>query len=97
MQPNFRAMLEEMPYPDVHPPYQEFTLERVGNLWVLDPIVLGDGARTYQVFDTIGRWLGAVTMPTQFRPTGIGPDYVLGIRWDEDLVEHVQLYLLLKP
>ena len=48
------------------------------------------------MFDVTGMWLGAVTMPTQFVPTDIGPDYVLGIRWDEDLVEHVQLYPLLK-
>jgi len=101
MAPNFRAMfdamLEEMPYPDVHPSYQEITSDRAGNLWVLDPIVLGNGARTYHVFDTTGSWLGPVKMPMQFKPTDIGSNYVLGIGWDEDLVEHVQLYPLLRP
>jgi len=98
--PNFRAMFEamidEMPYPDVHPPYQDFIVDRDGNVWVLDPMAEPDGAPTYQVFDAAGIWLGTVTAPEQFRPTDIGSDYVLGVWLDMDLIEHVRLYPLLK-
>jgi len=99
--PNFRAMFEamidEMPYPEVHPPYQDFIVDRDGNVWVLDPMAEFDDAHTYQVFDSAGMWLGAVTAPEQFRPTDIGSDYVLGVWLDMDLIEHVRLYPLLKP
>ena len=99
--PNFRAMLEamidEMPYPDVHPPYQDFIVDHGGNVWVLDPMAEFDGAPTYQVFDSAGIWLGTVTAPEQLRPSDIGSDYVLGVWLDGDLVEHVRLFPLLKP
>ena len=62
-----------------------------------NPETPGDDTRRYQVFDTTGQWLGAVTMPERFRPTDIGPDYVLGICQDEDDIEYIRLYPLLKP
>jgi hypothetical protein len=36
-------------------------------------------------------------MPRQFHPTNIGPGYVVGIWWDEDLAEYLRLPPLLKP
>jgi hypothetical protein len=93
----FEAMLEEMPYPATHPAYAEFTLDRVGNLWVQDPELPDDHTRRYHVFDPTGQWLGAIAMPSGFEPTDIGPDYVLGIWRDVDEIEYVRLYPLLKP
>jgi hypothetical protein len=92
----FDAMLEEMPYPATHPAYSGFTLDREGNLWVQDPEIPGDDTRRYQVFDTTGQWLGAIAMPERVEPTDIGADYVLSIWQDEDDIEYVRLYPLLK-
>ena len=93
----FEAMLEEMPYPATHPAYSGFTLDREGNLWVQDHDIPGDNTRRYQVFDTTGQWLGTVAMPERVEPTDIGPDYVLGVWRDDDEIEYVRLYPLLKP
>ena len=51
----------------------------------------------WRVFDRTGRWSGTVTMPARFNPMDIGSDYVLGLWRDEDDVEHVRLYRLMKP
>ncbi|NNG17412.1 MAG: hypothetical protein HKM89_13115 [Gemmatimonadales bacterium] len=92
----FEAMLEEMPYPATHPAYSEFTLDRAGYLWVQGFEFPDDNIHRYQVFDITGQWLGAVEMPEGLEPTDIGPDYVLGIWRDEDEIEYVRLYPLVK-
>jgi hypothetical protein len=49
------------------------------------------------VFDPAGVYLGDVEMPERFRVFQIGADFVLGQWRDEDDVEHVRLYPLIKP
>ena len=51
----------------------------------------------WSVFDVEGFFLGRVTMPHEFSPLDIGPDYVLGLWRDEDDVEHVRMYELIEP
>jgi hypothetical protein len=45
------------------------------------------------VFDSRGRWLGDVSMPTGFQPFEIGTDYVTGIM-RTDGVNQVVIYEL---
>jgi hypothetical protein len=49
------------------------------------------------VFSPEGEWLGEVTMPRAVTPLEIGADYVLGLRFDEMDVEHVQILGIRKP
>lgn len=71
--------------------------DRRGNLWVENYPAPGTSMNFWSVFDVEGFFLGRVTMPHEFSPLDIGPDYVLGLWRDEDDVEHVRMYELIEP
>ncbi len=95
--------LRDDPYASEVPAYSRIIADRAGRLWVREPHLADAPAggelamgslvpSVWSVFDPDGRWLGDVTMPAHFRPTDIGPDYVLGIAADSDGVETVVRY-----
>jgi hypothetical protein len=58
-----------------------------GSIWVLDYTAPYQGPDSASVFSHDGKFLGAVSLPPHFRPTEVGPDYVIGTatRADGDL------------
>lgn len=87
----------DLPIPETKPAFGgQIKVDVNGHLWVLE---LNDpGADpSWSVFDADGVWLGVVTLPSGFTPMDIGTDYVLGLWRDEDDVEHVRMYELVKP
>jgi hypothetical protein len=99
--PQLRARIERMfiaaRYAPVFPPYFYLRTDEPGSLWVQEyaPTV-GEG-RVWSVFDPEGIYLGDVEMPDRFRVYQIGADFVLGQWRDEDDVEHVRRYGIIKP
>jgi len=106
----FIQTLEESPLPAVFPAFDPedrdergwrvgtpMIVDAEGNLWVLEYRPPGDHVPVWSVFDEGGRLLGEVIVPTQFRITEIGKDYVLGWWSDESDVPHVMSYPLIKP
>lgn len=97
--PERRRELEEhlasWPHAEMLPWISAILVDRGGRVWAreyrppFDPSPVAWG-----VFDAGGRWLGRVEMPAAFRPTEIGPDFVLGIERDELGVEYVRRYEL---
>jgi hypothetical protein len=92
------------------PAFSTIVADRAGNVWVRrydyraefrtpgrvrmeTPVV----ATRWDVFDGQGRWLTTMTLPARFAPLEIGDDYMAGLSRDDDEVEHVQLYRLVKP
>jgi hypothetical protein len=67
------------------------------NLWVQDYVTVVDSVTGWTVFDREGAWLGVLHWPTAFRPEEIGADYVLGVYRNQDDVESVRRYPLIKP
>lgn len=51
----------------------------------------------WDVFNQQGAWVCTVELPSSFTPLDIGGDYVAGLWRDDDDVEHVRVYRLLKP
>jgi len=91
-----RALWGAIPLPDRLPAYEQLLLDRAGNLWVAEYLVLEE-TPTWQVFAPDGRWLGTVATPADGRIMDIGEDYVLGVWRDEMGVETVRMYGLVKP
>lgn len=52
----------------------------------------GDSAESWQVHAADGALLATADLPARFEIHQVGPDYILGRHWDNDDVEHIQLY-----
>lgn len=94
--------LLELAMPETMPAYNTLLVDDERDLWVGAPnAVYGiapEGAeRRWDVFAPDGTFLGRVTHDARFQPTHIGADFVLGIARDEDGVEQVRMYRLIKP
>jgi len=94
--------VRESPWAEENPAFSQFIVDRGGRLWVReahwqDAIAAGSlldspaVPSVWSVFDSRGRWLGDVSMPTGFLPFEIGTDYVAGIL-RADGVNHVTIY-----
>jgi hypothetical protein len=96
MNPRAKAFWTPIPLPDQLPAYEQLILDRAGNLWIAEYLVL-DETPLWQVFAPDGHWLGSVETPPGGRVSEIGHDYVLGTWKDEMGVETVRMYALEKP
>lgn len=96
--------VRESPWAETNPAFSQFIVDRSGRLWVReahwqDAIAAGSlvdvpaVASVWSVFESRGRWLGDVRMPSGFLPFEIGADYVTGIL-RTDGVNHVAIYEL---
>jgi hypothetical protein len=56
----------------------------------------GDPRLTWSVFSEDGVYLASANTPPSVRIVDVGSDYVLGLRHDEDEVEYVQMFRLIK-
>jgi hypothetical protein len=87
-----RAQLGSLPLPDFFPPHGGLRGDDMNYLWVEDFQRPGAEKRSWNVFDPEGALVGRVDLPDRFNPTEFGPDYVLGLGWDELNVEYVKMY-----
>lgn len=89
-----RAQLGSLPLPDHFPPHANLLADAQDYLWVEDYQRPGAENRAWNIFDPVGALVGRVVLPQRFNPTEIGPDYVLGLGWDEMNVEYLRMYAL---
>ena len=87
----------DMPLPETFPAYSGIVVSVEDYLWMREYDLPGNEANNWSVFDAEGTLLGTLGLPPRFRPLDIGPDYILGVWRDEDDVEHVRMYDLVKP
>lgn len=97
MRTQLENRIKEAPYPERLAWYSGLTMDDYGYLWVESPRLPGDFQYVFSVFGADGYWACDVTMPERFRPTHIALDHVTGIWMDEDDVEYVRVYELIKP
>ena len=84
-------------FPRTLPAFARLAADRLGNLWVLETSPSeSDGAR-YAVHDRNGRYLGTVATPRGVTVLELGSDYMIGLWKNEDEVEFVRVYSLIKP
>lgn len=95
--PGVRQEVEAMPVPDTKPGYGGLLADEGGNLWVGEWASSPHLPEKWDVLDSDGHWLGAVSTPDRFFPYCVGSDWILGVEWDDLDVEYVVLYPLRKP
>jgi hypothetical protein len=87
-----KSEMRNAPYAEHVPAFSQFLVSTAGELWARSPNLIdaqADGElnrvplrpSTWSVFDTEGQWLTDVSLPAGFKPTDIGPDYILGVQF----------------
>jgi hypothetical protein len=95
------------PFAASFPAYGWITGGRDGELWVGDFVleqhtrpywepVPASAMRRWNVFDRDGGWLATIDIPARFAIKETGRDYVLGVTRDDDGVESVIMYRILR-
>lgn len=95
-QPRLERILARLPIPATFPAHGRMLVDAESNLWVAAYHRPGDDRPVWNVFDPRGRWLGPVTTPGRLRVTAIGGGIVLGVGRDEQDVEKVLVYQLVR-
>lgn len=103
-------LLEQTAYAEQLPFFGTILADAAGNLWLqrfdYRSVFFTPGpvrtqtmavASKWDVIDDAGRWITTVDLPARFTPVEIGVDYIAGLARDEDDVEQVRVYRLLKP
>ena len=91
------AALDQAPWPERLPAFDEVLADADGNLWVLDYGVRRDQPGTWNVFSVEGRWLATVTTPARFRVEQVGRDWILGVGRGPGAEEGVRMYRIVRP
>ena len=89
-------MLEQAPYPKQMPPFTDFKVDSDGNLWTQDSRAPAARAARWTVFSPDGRLRGSIQLPAELTVREIGRDWLLATVLDDDQVEHVRVYALVK-
>ncbi|MCL4865466.1 MAG: hypothetical protein KJZ47_06195 [Gemmatimonadales bacterium] len=91
-----RDAVAALPAPATRPAYSQLLVDESGHVWLAPYRGRSESGipMPWQVFDADGDWLGEVQIPERVRVKRIGADYVLGVRPDQDDVEHLQLLRL---
>ncbi len=90
-------LFAEIPVPATMPFFDALLADADGNLWVRAYAPRETEPRSWSVFDSAGRWLGEVTVPARLRLLEIGTEHVLAVATDQDDVERLVRYRLIKP
>jgi hypothetical protein len=92
-----RQYLGALPLPETFPPLGALMADALDHLWVQDFEKLWEAPAPWSVFDPDGVLVARLTLPESFNPFEIGPDYILGVGWDEMQVEYLRMYSLERP
>ncbi len=88
--------MEALPAPKTRPACSDLLVDSEGAVWLGAfeqgrTQLLRPSEGEWRVFGAEGAWLGSVRFPARFTVYEIGRDYVLGRRYDDQDVEHVQV------
>lgn len=90
----YQAQTGMMTPVEFFPAFGDVTSDPAGSLWVQEYPLPGEEDNVWTVFDSEGRIQGFVETPLGLDVFEIGEDYVLGMTFDENDVERVQLWSL---
>jgi hypothetical protein len=92
----FLLRLKQTPFPKLKPAYAGLLAGPQGSIWVRRYAEPDRSAPVdFEVFDSTGRWLGGVRMPSGFDPSRITTGAVVGTWKDANHVQHVRVYRLI--
>jgi hypothetical protein len=98
-QAEVRSHFAQLSAAEQTPAHSAMAFDRSGNLWAENYRFPWDSLarRTWAVYARTGEWLGDVEYPRALRVFEIGDDLVAGIERDDDGVEYVRIYRIVRP
>lgn len=92
-----RRMHEVQPVSDVFPAYSQILTSRAGTLLIQEYSRPSEAPEArWFVFDSTGRLVGRFTAPPTLRVLEVGEDYLLGTTRDQDDLEEVRLFSIVR-
>ena len=91
-----QAVLQELKAPTRFPLVDAIRADVSGHLWIKTYDNFSTATATWLVVTETGKAVAAIAMPRALDVREIGADYVLGIASDDDGVQHVVLYDLIR-
>ena len=88
------ALDEGAYYPHVPATSEDVIVDALGNTWLGHYHYPGAITERWEVFDSVGVWLGSVATPTRFEVHEIGSDRIIGVSRDEFDVPFVEVLRL---
>jgi hypothetical protein len=86
-----------MPEPPEHLPFIDaIMIDIPGNVWVRRYVIPTDQTQEWWVYSRDGSLIAALETSSRLRITEVGEDYVLGVFRDEDDIQRVHRYQLVK-
>ena len=93
----YEDFITSLPLPESKPAYGRLVVDASEHLWISEAFIPGlTTPARWSVFDSDAGLLGDVDFPENFDVYEIGHDYVLGCWKNDDGVEYVRLYELIK-
>lgn len=90
--PAVAAVLDQMP-PIPPGAYRFIKVADGGRVWAqVRTAAPVDSATPWRVYGPTGRLIASISIPADLEIHQIGPDFILGRRWAENQVEHIQLF-----
>jgi hypothetical protein len=90
-----RAGLKAVKYPDVFPAFANLLVDALDNLWIEDFPRPGS-PRRWTVYSAAGNPLGALTVDARYQIHHAGTDHVVGVWGDENEIEQVRVYSIVR-
>ena len=98
-QSEVRGHFEGLPSTDLTPTHSALQFDPAASLWIESYRLPWDtlATRKWSVFEAAGGWLGDVEFPKGLRVFEIGENLVVGVERDNDGVEFVRIYRIVRP
>lgn len=92
----YEQYFRDLSWPKVYPAYARLMVDGSDNLWIEEYPIPGRDIRQWTIYANSGVRIAMISLPKRFRLLEAGRDYVLGVWRDQDDVDYIKVYKLVK-
>ena len=92
----YEQYFRDLEWPKVYPAYARLMVDGSDSLWIEEYPIPGRDIRQWSIHANSGARIAMISLPKGFRLLEAGRDYVLGVWRDQDDVDYIKVYKLVK-